>query len=373
MKIFKYIFKIAFTNTLLSILVILGIVWVSQSFRSIKFILEKGGNFFDFMKLSFLSMPAWLSISISFGVFFGILMSFSKLDDERELIVMKSSGLKASQLALPGIILSLIFSIVLFLNLHLLLPLSYSSFKKYEDHIRYRAPQNVFNEAIFFDIDKNRTIYFQNKNNKKLISGLFIQDRNDKENIVEIFAEEGSFFSKNKQIFLVLKNGTKIISNKGNTPTIIDFDLDTIPFKNLISSKSNNKVTRVIEFNELTFFQLVEKSSLDKKTEGKYLSEAHSRNINAILPLVFALIVLSLILLSHSSRTSNVSKKIIIFSFVILTQSIVIITKNAVTNNTYFLPLLYFVPITLIITCLFCLKYESFIYLILNRIKLKNA
>ena len=52
---------------------------------------------------------------------------------------------------------------------------------------------------------------------------------------------------------------------------------------------------------------------------------------------------------------------------------IVLITKNAVTNNTYFLPLLYFVPITLIITCLFCLKYESFIYLILNRIKLKNA
>ena len=52
----------------------------------------------------------------------------------------------------------------------------------------------------------------------------------------------------------MLKNGTKIISNNGNTPTIIDFDLDTIPFKNLSSSKTNNKVSRVIEFNELTFF-----------------------------------------------------------------------------------------------------------------------
>ena len=111
MKIFKYIFKIAFTNTLLSILVILGIVWVSQSFRSIKFILEKGGNFFDFMKLSFLSMPAWLSISISFGVFFGILISYSKLDNEREIIVMKSSGLSSYKIAFPAIILSLFFLI----------------------------------------------------------------------------------------------------------------------------------------------------------------------------------------------------------------------------------------------------------------------
>ena len=57
---------------------------MSQSFRSIKFIFEKGGDISDFLILSFFSFPAWLTISLSFGVFFGILMSYSKLDDEKE-------------------------------------------------------------------------------------------------------------------------------------------------------------------------------------------------------------------------------------------------------------------------------------------------
>ena len=117
MKIFKYIFNITLTNTFISILVIIGIVWISQSFRYIKFILEKGGSLLDFFKLSLLSMPAGLSISIYFGVFFGLLISYSKLDNERELVVMKSSGLNAYQIAKPGILICIIFSILFMLRL----------------------------------------------------------------------------------------------------------------------------------------------------------------------------------------------------------------------------------------------------------------
>ena len=50
MRIFKYIFKMSMLNTLISFLVIIGLVWVSQSFRSIKFISEKGGTIFDFFQ-----------------------------------------------------------------------------------------------------------------------------------------------------------------------------------------------------------------------------------------------------------------------------------------------------------------------------------
>ena len=99
MRITKYILKITFINTLISTLVIMGIVWLSQSF-SIKFILEKGGNIFDFFKLSVLSVPSWLSISLSFGIFFGIFMSYTKLENDKEIIVMKSAGLNGIQIAL---------------------------------------------------------------------------------------------------------------------------------------------------------------------------------------------------------------------------------------------------------------------------------
>ena len=100
MRIFKYIFKMSMLNTLISFLVIIGLVWVSQSFRSIKFIFEKGGTIIDFFQLSIFSMPAWLSISVSFGFFFGVFITFTKLENDRELIAMKSSGLNSLQLSL---------------------------------------------------------------------------------------------------------------------------------------------------------------------------------------------------------------------------------------------------------------------------------
>ena len=74
MRIFNTFSKMSMLNTLISFLVIIGLVWVSQSFRSIKFIFEKGGTVIDFFKLSIFSMPAWLSISISFGVFLVFLL-----------------------------------------------------------------------------------------------------------------------------------------------------------------------------------------------------------------------------------------------------------------------------------------------------------
>ena len=149
MRIFKYIFKMSIFNTLISTLVIIGLVWVSQSFRSIKFIFEKGGSILDFLKLSIFSMPAWLSISVSFGVFFGVFITFSKLQNERELIAMKSSGLNSLQLSYPVFLMSLLLSSFLFFNFHVLLPKSYSFYKNYEDNLRYQKPQILFWTNLF--------------------------------------------------------------------------------------------------------------------------------------------------------------------------------------------------------------------------------
>ena len=241
MKIFKYIFNITLINTLISILVIIGIVWVSQSFRYIKFILEKGGTLLDFLKLSFLSMPAWLSISISFGVFFGLLISFSKFDNERELVVMKSSGLNAFQIAKPALSICLLFSFLLFLNLHFLLPFSYSYFKNYENKVRFNSPQYIFNETTFFDFDKNKTIYFKKKINERQIEDIFIQDRSNNKQLIEIFAKEGIFKNDKDHVYLIFKDGTKIISDSNSIPTIIDFKVDTIPFTKFKTTHSTKK------------------------------------------------------------------------------------------------------------------------------------
>ena len=183
MRIFKYIFKMSILNTLISFLVIIGLVWVSQSFRSIKFIFEKGGTILDFFKLSIFSMPAWLSISISFGVFFGVFITFIKLENDRELIAMKSAGLNSLQLSYPIFVLGTILSMFLFLNFHFLLPKSYSFYKNYEDNLRYKKPPILFKENSFFHIDKKT--FFAKSINGNQLNKLFIKDYSSKKQTVD--------------------------------------------------------------------------------------------------------------------------------------------------------------------------------------------
>ncbi len=369
MRITKYILKITFINTLISTLVIMGIVWLSQSFRSIKFILEKGGNIFDFFKLSFLSIPSWLSISLSFGIFFGIFISYTRLENDKEIIVMKSAGLNGMQIAFPGILISFFISVLLFLNLHFLSPMSYTIFKNYQNEIRYRSPEISFNEKTFIDVDKYTTIFFENKSTQNQITNVFVQDRrNIKENI-EIFAKEGIFYSKESNIFLVLKEGTKIFSPKNKIPTIIDFEMNTI---NLQESDKRNKnfefgvstaiKSRFVEDKELSFFDLIDKSKLHNefKNHSKYLAEAHSRNVNSFLPLTFSMIVLSFLLLISNSRKYNILYRVSIFGLIFLTQTILIVFKNLSTKDINFLPFLYLIPISIVISGFLLLQFETF-------------
>ena len=374
MKIYKYIFNISLLNTLISILVIIGIVWVSQSFRYIKFILEKGGTLFDFLKLSFLSIPAWLSISISFGVFFGLLISFSKLNNDSEIIVMKSSGLNAYQIAKPALLISSIFSIVLFLNLHFLLPISYSYFKNYENKVRFSSPQYVFNENTFFDFDKNKTIFFIKKINERQIEDIFIQDRSNKNKTIEIFAQNGVFKNDEDNIYLIFKDGTKIISDVNNIQTIIDFKIDTIPFTKFKSIIRNDekKVGRVVELNELNFFQLLNETHSSKKIEMKYIAEAHSRIIDSLMPLNFGLIVLVFMLIPNFTRSSGILRKVLIYSLVFFTQISIIVIKNLVTTDLIYLTYFYIFPISMALLCFISLKLEYIINLTYSFIKIKK-
>ena len=369
MRITKYILKITFINTLISTLVIMGIVWLSQSFRSIKFILDKGGNIFDFFKLSLLSLPSWLSISLSFGIFFGIFITYTRLENDKEIIVMKSAGLSGVQIALPGILIGFFISIILFLNLHFLSPISYTVFKNYQNEIRYRTPEITFNDKTFVDVDKYTTIFFENKNIKNQIINVFVQDRRNIKEHIEIFAKEGFFYSKENKIFLVLKNGTKIFSPLNKAPTIIDFEMNTI---NLHENDNKNKnfefggntsiKSRFVEDKELSFFDLIKKSKLHNefKNHNKYLAEAHSRNVNSLLPLTFSMIVLSLLLLISNSRKFNLLYRISIFSLIFLTQTILIVFKNLTTKDIYFLPFLYSIPISIVIISFLLLQFETF-------------
>ncbi len=349
----KYLFKQTINNVLIATCVFVGVIWLTQSFKTIKLIINKGANLSDFFILSFYSFPSWLLIAFPLGTFAGCFISYLKLQNDSEIIVMKSTGISPLKLSNPVLIISALISLILFLISHLILPTTYKNFKILQNKIRNDSQNLILKDNVFVDINKNQTIFIGKLSNNNELNEIFIQDRSDPEYIVEYFSKQG-FVTFNKNIVLKLVKGTRISTDSKGTSTILNFKSYDIDINQETHKK--NKKSRVIEYNEFSFFKLLNKSKTAKENKGKLIAEAHSRNTVFFMPFVYSLIVMVLILNYKYNKIFSIYRKTSAIGLLLIIQSIVLIIKNIVHSNVNFWPLMYLFPILIIIICILFLK-----------------
>ena len=360
-----YIFRQTLSSVLISTLVFVGIIWLSQSFKTIKLIINKGAGLLEFFILSAYSLPSWLLIALPFGTFAGCMISYLRLQNDQEILVMKSAGINPLQLSKPAFFIAILASITLFIISHFILPKTYKNFKILQNDIRNSSESLIVKQNVFIDLNKFQTIFIHSLEKSNQLEEIFIQDRSDPKFVVEFFAKKGNInFDKN--ITLNMQDGTRISTDLKGRSTILNFKSYDIEIKQEIDKKTSS---RVIEYNEYNFFELLKASNNTKEKKGKLLAEAPSRNTNAIMPLVFCLIVMVTILKENFSRFFSIYRKTIGISLLVIIQSIVLIIKNAVHSNIIFLPLMYIFPFLILISCVLILNDKNKYHIILPFIK----
>ena len=348
-----YIFRQTINHVVISTCVFVGIIWLSQSFKTIKLIINKGAELSDFFVLSAYSLPSWLLIALPFGTFAGCMISYLKLENDNEITVMKSIGLSPLKLSCPSFFVAFLASLILFTISHFILPKTYKNFKTLQNDIRNNSQNFILKENIFLDINKNQTIFIGRLKENNELEEIFIQDRSDPSSLVEFFSKSG-FLTLDKNITLKMKDGTKVSTDLKGKSTILNFRSYDIEIKR--ESSKSNAVQRVVEYNEYSFFELINKSKNVEKSKGKLLAEAHSRNTIIFMPFVFSCIVMLTILKTNFSRIFSVYKKTTVIGIIFIVQSLVLIIKNLVHSNTILLPLMYLFPLIIIITCILLLN-----------------
>ena len=348
----SYIFKQTSKSAFVSTFVLLGVIWLSQSFRSINLIIEKGANLSDFFILSLYSMPSWLIIALPFGTFTGCMISYLRLQSDKEIIVMKSAGISPFNISKPALLVAVVSSLILFVISHFILPKTYTNFKLLQNEIRNSSQEVIFKDNVFINLNKNQTIFIGKITNSNLLEEIFIQDKTDSSNIVEYFSKSGSVFIDDG-INLRMMKGTRISTDKKGRSTILNFDNYNLTVR---EDKNKSISNRVIEYNEFSFFELLKKAEKKRANQGKLLAEAHTRNTVFFMPIIFALIVMLTILNDNYSRLVNTHKKTFAIGLVFIVQSLTIILKNAVHNDISLLPLMYLFPTSVIFFCFISLR-----------------
>ena len=263
-----------------------GIAWLTQSLRFIDLIVIKGLPLNIFVNLTILIIPKLLVTIIPFIGFLASLITYIRLNNESELISMKSAGINNFKLILPALIFGIslgIFSITLE---NFGSPYAYNKFKNLQYDIRNNYISTLFQDKVFSSPMKGLTIFIKERDKLGDLQGILIHDARDKNKKISIIAEQGKIVSTPKGARFLLINGNRQEISKNNDISLLYFNQYTLNIENY------NKVSssRFKEANERNFYELLKPDkNIDEIYKKEFLAEVHKRIIS---PLIIVIMVL---------------------------------------------------------------------------------
>lgn len=172
-----------------------GIAWLTQSLRFIDLIVIKGLPLNIFINLTILIIPKLLVTIIPFIGFLASLITYIRLNNESELISMKSAGINNFKIILPALIFGISLATLSMTLENFGSPYAYNKFKNLQYDIRNNYISILFQDKVFSSPIQGLTIFIKERDKLGDLQGILIHDARDKNKKISIIAEQGKIVS----------------------------------------------------------------------------------------------------------------------------------------------------------------------------------
>ena len=364
--IFKKISKDIFQFFLLVSISISLIVWVIQAVNFLDFVTEDGHGFKVYFLYTLLSLPKIFSKILPFIYFISLFYIILKYENENELIIFWSIGIKKIEFVNVLLKFSIFYLILQILFTTYIVPTTLDKARSYIRGSNVDLFSSIIQEKKFIDTVKNLTIFVEKKSNNGDLKNIFLKEKiNDKEYQI-IFSKDGRIENRKNKSVLVLFDG-KILNNNQSTTKNLKFSETEL---NL--SRFSTKTTTTPKIQEISTYQVLgcivllknlsdsiiwEKYRNQKRTQNcslKKLNDSFQEIIKRLI-LPFYLPVLSLIaclIIIRSKDDYNFLKyKFVLFflgvTTVIISELTLKYASSEIIKNVYIIiiPILLFASI----------------------------
>jgi lipopolysaccharide export LptBFGC system permease protein LptF len=346
-----YYFIQEFLKNYLSILLAFGlIIWITQAVRLLDLIGEDGNSIKTYFLYILSIMPKIFS-RISLIIFFiSFVVTISKFEDHNELRALWFSGLEKKKFINYLIRSSIILIVILVIVRCFIVPY----FSNYSRHLLLNSgvgaigpllKQNNFNNPL-----KKITIYVGKKNQINELEDIILFE--DSPEIKKtIIAKLGVVINENNKNLLVLVEGSIQEERKDKKISILDFDKTTLDL-----SQYNKKTVDYYKFNEILFFELLQKIN---KKDDQLPNAVGELNDRIIMPLFIPSLILlaCFLIITNKEVINNNLLKIIIFTYGIVIIIISEILLDLSSKKLYASLFLYVAPFLFLIINWILLNY----------------
>ena len=287
-RIERYVLRTATTASVSALVVLTGVIWITQALRQIDLLTSKGQTIIIFLLMTGLALPSLVAIIAPVALFAGVLYTLNKLNGDSELVVMAASGVSPGRLLRPLALLSgIVFVVVAFVYIQLL-PWSFGAIENLTSYVRADFISNFARPGAFSSLDLGFVFHYRDHTADGALRGVFLQDRRDPAHVTTYIAEAGKTVEKDGQSYLQLSKGVLIRPQAGGNSATVTFDDYTLDLSQFIQQAGSIKKPR-----ERTTAQLLApdaKDLADPSLAGHIRGELLDRLASPLYALVAGLI-----------------------------------------------------------------------------------
>lgn len=337
----RYIFRQLAWGAILVTLGLTGFVWLIGALRFIELIVNKGVSVLEFLRLTSLMVPDILTFILPLAVFASVLFVYSRMIGDRELVVMRASGMSQSMLAWPAVVLALMtMAVGYLLNLYLV-PKSYEKFREMQWRLRYSYSHVLLREGAFNAISDKITVYVRQRSPNDELRGILVYLNDNPDRPETLMAERGALVITDKGPRVIMFKGNRQeIDRKKHRMSVLYFDRYAVD----LTDRREDVVARYREPRERMIGDLLgadEESVPDSRDRGRYLVEGHKRLASPWWTLGFVMIGLGSLISGSISRRSQSRRIVAAVSVVVLVQASFLGIENVAAKRSELIPLVY--------------------------------
>jgi len=249
--IFKKFAKDTFQFFLLVSISISLIVWVIQAVNYLDIVTEDGHGFRVYFLYTLLSLPKIFSKILPFIYFVSIFYIILKYENNNELIIFWTIGIKKLDFVNILLKFSILYLISQLLFTTFIVPKTLDKARSYIRSSNVDLYSSIIQEKKFIDAVKNLTIFVEEKNNDGELKNIFLKEKIGENEYQVIFSKKGLIKTKNNKSTLLLLDG-KILNNSYENTNSFEFSETEL---NL--SKFSTHTTTHPKIQEITTYDVI--------------------------------------------------------------------------------------------------------------------
>lgn len=318
-RIFSYIFREIGTPFVISLAIFTFVLVGGRVLNLAELVINKGVSGVDVLGLLVTLLPVFMLITLPLGFLLGVLLGFSRLSADSEIVAMKAAGVSIFTMLRPVLVLGLLVFVGTAWIALQAEPQAKQDFRNKVFTILQSRTTVGLTPQVFADEFPGITLYADRIDNRSgLLQGVFISDERSEGGPSTIFARQGRLLAdpKSHTMTLRLRDGEihrQPTKAHEDTYQIIQFSVYNLQLQQETTPQGKTRPTKISDMPTPELWRQAWSAPPGRERLNLF-SELQQRMTMSISPLLFALIAVPLGIRSHrSGRGAGFSMGLLVF------------------------------------------------------------